>query len=64
MLNVLFLLLFSTALLVDYQANPPAPTLEHIYDFLDEVTRPGGPVEAAFIYLTGGQNPILPGVVC
>ena len=54
MLNVLFLLLFSTALLVDYQANPTAPTLEHVYDFLDEVTRPGGPVQAAFKYLQIG----------
>ena len=52
--NVNLCLLFSTDLLVDYQANPPAPTQQHINDFLNDITQPGGPVAAAFNYLHAG----------
>ena len=44
-------LLFSTALLGDYQAHPPAPTQAHINAFLNAVTQPGGPGAEAFTYL-------------
>ena len=47
-------LFFSTALLVDYQANPPTPTQAHINGFLNALAQPGGPVEAAYSYLRGG----------
>ena len=48
-------LFFSTELLVDYQAHPPAPTVAHINGFLDALAQPGGPVEAAFNYLHVGR---------
>ena len=47
-------LLFSTALLQNYENNPPNPTLANINAFLDDLTQPGGPVEAALNYLQGG----------
>ena len=48
-------LFFSTDLLVDYQVNPPAPTLAaHINGFLKALAHQGGPIEAAFNYLHGG----------
>ena len=47
-------LLFSTALLQNYENNPPNPTLANINAFLHDLTQLGGPVEAAFNYLQGG----------
>lgn len=38
-------------LMVDYQAAQPAPTQQHINDFLTAVTQPGGPMQAALNYL-------------
>ena len=54
-MNVDLSLFFSTDLLVDYQAHPHAPTVALIDNFLVELAKPGGPVEAAFNYLHDGQ---------
>ena len=48
--------------MVDYQAAQPAPTQQHINDFITEVTQPGGPMEAAFDYLKQ-QGSLPPSVV-
>ena len=63
--NVDLCLFFSTALLGDYDAHPPAPILTaHINDFLNALAQPGGPVEAAYNYLRGGGFlPVRLGVV-
>jgi len=62
MVNVDLCLLFSTALLQDYENHPPNPQPANINAFLDDLTQPGGPVGAAFNYLqANGFLP--PGVV-
>ena len=49
--------------MVDYQAAYPAPTQQHIDDFITAVTQPSGPMEAAFDYLKQ-QGSLPPSVVC
>ena len=52
--NVYLRLLFSTALLQDYENHPPNPQQENVDAFLDDLTQPGGPVAVAFNYLLAG----------
>ena len=49
--------------MVDYQAAYPAPTQQHIDDFITAITQPSGPMEAAFDYLKQ-QGSLPPSVVC
>ena len=50
--------------MVDYQAAQPAPTQQHINDFLTAVTQPGGPMQAALNYLLTQPGSLPAGVVC
>ena len=48
----------------DYQVAYPPPTQQHINDFITEVTKTGGPMQAAFNYLLTQPGSLPTGVVC